>query len=283
MHGKLGSLVLLRTIVGVGTGTARATDDSVKGAARALSKEAKQDFDAVRFEEAGREVPAGLRGGEGAHPGPVGGTGVGPKHGQLVTASELYRQATRLTANDLWVGNAQQQAQADAARGVGRSQHPRVPVLRVQVEGAAADDVTLTIDGALIASALFGIDLPADPGWRRVVGKSGDESSEQTVYLREGDYKEVVVKFSAADCCFYNFSFSQLKHPDAHYKCNGNCCRNCKCAPCYFPESEFTTTKPSPAIATTSMIKIATDAVVPLEPADFYFCNLCQRFCIVPN
>jgi hypothetical protein len=194
MHGKLASLVLLLTIVGYWSGTARAIDDSVKGAARALSNEAKRDFDAGRFEEAGRKFQRAYE------------VAKVPtlalwaarslvKHGQLVAASELYRQATRLTANDLWVGNAQQQAQADAAKELAELQ-PRIPVLRVQVEGAAANDVTLTIDGALIASALFGIDLPADPGWRRVVGKSGDESSEQTVYLREGDHKEAVVKFS---------------------------------------------------------------------------------------
>ena len=195
MHGKLGSLVLLLTIVGFGTGTARATDDSVKGAARALSNEAKRDFDAGRFEEAGRKFQRAYEVAKVPTLALWAARSLA-KHGQLVAASELYRQATRLTANDLWVGNAQQQAQEDAGKELAELQ-PRIPVLRVQVEGAAANDVTLTIDGALIASALFGIDLPADPGWRRVVGKSGDESSEQTVYLREGDHKEVVVKFSA--------------------------------------------------------------------------------------
>jgi hypothetical protein len=194
MHCKLRSLVLVLTIVGYWSGTARAIDDSAKGAARALSNEAKRDFDAGRFEEAGRKFQRAYE------------VAKVPtlalwaarslvKHGQLVAASELYRQATRLTPNDLWVGNTQQQAQADAAKELAALQ-PRIPVLRVRVEGAAANDVALTIDGTMIASALFGIDLPADPGWRRVVGKWGDESSEQTVYLREGDHKDAVVKFS---------------------------------------------------------------------------------------
>jgi hypothetical protein len=195
MHGKLGSLVLVLTIVGYWSGTARATDDSVKGAARALSNEAKRDFDAGRFEEAGRKFQRAYEVAKVPTLALWAARSLA-KHGQLVAASELYRQATRLTANDLWVGNAQQQAQADAAKELAELQ-PRIPVLRVRVEGAAANDVTLTIDGAMIASALFGIDLPADPGWRRVVGKCGDESSEQTVYLREGDHKEAVVKFSA--------------------------------------------------------------------------------------
>jgi hypothetical protein len=195
MHGKLGSLVLVLTIVGYWSGTARATDDSVKGAARALSNEAKRDFDAGRFEEAGRKFQRAYEVAKVPTLALWAARSLA-KHGQLVAASELYRQATRLTANDLWVGNAQQQAQADAAKELGELQ-PRIPALRVRVEGAATNDVTLTIDGAMIASALFGLELPADPGWRRVAGKRGDESSEQTVYLKEGDHKEAVLKFTA--------------------------------------------------------------------------------------
>jgi len=194
MHGKLRSLVLVLTVVGFWTGTARAIDDSAKGAARALSNEAKRDFDAGRFEEAGRKFQRAYE------------VAKVPtlalwtarslaKQGQLVAASELYRQATRLTTNELWLGDAQQVAQADAAKELAELQ-PRIPVLRVRVEGAAANDVAVTIDGTVIASALFGIDLPADPGWRRLVGKYGDENSEQTVYLKEGEHKEAVVKFS---------------------------------------------------------------------------------------
>jgi hypothetical protein len=167
----------------------------VKGAARALSNEAKRDFDAGRFEEAGRKFQRAYEVAKVPTLALWAARSLA-KYGQLVAASELYRQATRLTPNDLWVGNAQQQAQADAGKELAELQ-PRIPLLRVRVEGAAANDVALTIDGTMIASALFGIDLPADPGWRRVVGKCGDESSEQTVHLREGDRKEAVVKFVA--------------------------------------------------------------------------------------
>jgi hypothetical protein len=194
MHGKLRSLVLVLTIVGFWHGTARAIDDSAKGAARALSNEAKRDYDAGRFEEAGRKFQRAYEVAKVPTLALWAARSLA-KHGQLVAASELYRQATRLTTNELWVGDAQQQAQADAAKELAELQ-PRIPVLRVRVEGAAANDVAVTIDGAMIAGALFGIDLPADPGWRRVVGKYGDESLEQTVYLNEKDHKEAVVKFS---------------------------------------------------------------------------------------
>jgi hypothetical protein len=159
-----------------------------------LSNEAKRDFDAGRFEEAGRKFQRAYEVAKVPTLALWAARSLA-KHGQLVAASELYRQATRLTTNELWVGDAQQQAQADAAKELAELQ-PRIPVLRVRVEGAAANDVAVTIDGTVIASALFGIDLPADPGWRRVVGKYGDENSEQTVYLKEGEHKEAVVKFS---------------------------------------------------------------------------------------
>jgi len=57
--------------------------------------------------------------------------------------------------------------------------------------------VTLTIDGALIASALSASICRRIRGGGGWWGRVGDESSEQTVYLREGDHKEAVVKFSA--------------------------------------------------------------------------------------
>ena len=138
MHGKLRSLVLVLTVVGFWAGTARAIDDSTKGAARALSNEAKRDFDAGRFEEAGRKFQRAYEVAKVPTLALWAARSLA-KHGQLVAASELYRQATRLTANELWVGDAQQQAQADAARELAELQ-PRIPVLRVRVEGAAAND-----------------------------------------------------------------------------------------------------------------------------------------------
>jgi hypothetical protein len=175
-------------------GTVHATDDSAKGAARELANEAKSDFDAGKFEEAGSKfqrayeiakVPTLA----------VWAARALVKRGKMVAASELYRQAALLAPNDLWVGNTQQQAQADAERELAELQ-PRIPKLRIRVDGAAANDIELTVDGARIATALLGIDLPTDPGKRHVVGKRGAEVVEQTVDLAEGERKETVVKFN---------------------------------------------------------------------------------------
>jgi hypothetical protein len=175
-------------------GTVHATDDSAKGAARELANEAKSDFDAGKFEDAGlkfqrayeiAKVPTLA----------VWAARALVKRGKMVAASELYRQAALLAPNDLWVGDTQQQAQADAEKELAELQ-PKIPKLRIRVEGAAANDVELTVDGARMSGALVGIDIPTDPGKRHVVGKRGTDVVEQTVDLAEGERKETVMKFN---------------------------------------------------------------------------------------
>jgi len=177
------------------TGTVHATDDSAKGAARELANEAKSDFDAGKFEDAGSKfqrayeiakVPTLA----------VWAARALVKRGKMVAASELYRQAALLAPNDLWVGNTQQEAQADAEKELAELQ-PRIPRLRIRVEGAAGYDVELTVDGARISSALVGIDLPTDPGKRHIVGKRSTDVVEQTVDLAEGERKETLMKFNS--------------------------------------------------------------------------------------
>jgi hypothetical protein len=178
------------------TGIVHATDDSAKGAARELANAAKDDFDAGKFEDAGSKfqrayeiakVPTLA----------VWAARALVKRGKMVAASELYRQAALLVPNDLWVGDVQQQAQADAEKELGELQ-PRIPRLRVQVERAAANEIEVTVDGARMAVALLGIDLPTDPGRRHIVGRRGAEVVEQTVDLAEVDRKEAVLRFNAA-------------------------------------------------------------------------------------
>jgi hypothetical protein len=194
MDCKLHCAALVLATAMVWSATAHATDDSAKGAARELANEAKSDFDAGKFEEAGSKfqrayeiakVPTLA----------VWAARALVKRGKMVAASELYRQAVLLAPNDLWVGNAQQQAQADAEKELAELQ-PRIPKLRIQVEGAAANDVELTVDSTRISTAMFGIDLPTDPGKRHVVGKRVSDVVEQTVDLAEGDRKESVLKFN---------------------------------------------------------------------------------------
>ena len=191
---KLRSIVLVLTLVATWSGMAFATDVSAPmGAARELAKEARGDFDAGRFEEAGRKFQRAYE---------IANVPVFvlwaarslARHGELVSASEFYRQAISLAPNDFWIGNAQQEAQAEAAKELGELQ-PRIPRLLIRVESAGANEVEITIDDVKIASALVGIEIPKDPGRRHIVGKKGAETVEQTIELGEGEHKEAVLTF----------------------------------------------------------------------------------------
>ena len=196
MSCKLGCMVLALTVAVVWPGVALATDDSAKGAARELANEAKRDFDAGRFEDAGHKFQRAYEVAK-VPTLAVWAARALAKCGQLVAASELYRQATRLAPNDLWLGDVQKQAQADAQKELAELQ-PRIPRLRVRGEGAAGNDVEVTIDEVKLASALYGAEVPKDPGRRRIVGKRGEETVEQTIELGEGEHKEAVLTFKAA-------------------------------------------------------------------------------------
>jgi hypothetical protein len=194
MDRKLGRLVLVLALVTVWSNVARATDDNAKAAARALANEAKRDFDAGLFEDAERKfqrayavarVPTLA----------LWTARTLAKRGQLVAASELYRQATQLTPNDLWIGNAQQKAQADAIKEYAELQ-PRIPKLRIHVEGGSPGQVELTIDEVKILDALLGFDFPVDPGNRHIVGKSGAQTFELSITLGEGERKDALLKFT---------------------------------------------------------------------------------------
>jgi hypothetical protein len=176
------------------TGTARAIGDGAKGAARHLANEAKQDFDAANFEAAAKKfrrayeianVPTLA----------VWAARALAMSGKLVAASELYRQATRLAPNDLWVGKVQQQAQADAEKELAELE-PKIPKLVVTIEGADSKDVEVFIDDAPLPSALVGVETPADPGRHYIVGKRGADTFGRAVALDEGERRGAVLTFA---------------------------------------------------------------------------------------
>jgi len=193
---KIRSIVLALTVAAAWSSVAFATDATAKGAARDLAKEAKRDFDAGHFEAAQRKFQQAYEVAK-VPTLALWAARALVKQGQLVAASELYQQALKLVANDLWVGKAQQKAQADAGKELAELQ-PRIAHLRVRVEGGEASQVAITIDDVKIASALYGVEIPADPGRRRIVGNRDGKTAEQTIDLGEGERKEVVLKFPAA-------------------------------------------------------------------------------------
>jgi hypothetical protein len=198
MNHKIVRAAWALTFVTAWSGVAHATDDSAKADARNLAKAAKRDFDAGHFEDAQvkfqrayaiAKVPTLA----------LWTARVLVKRGQFIAGADLYRQATQLAPNDLWIGKAQEQAQADAKRELAGLEL-RIPKLRIHVQGAMPNEVQLTVDDLKITGAILGSDLPAvlpvDPGQHRVVGKTRAQTLELAIDLAEGESKDAFLKFN---------------------------------------------------------------------------------------
>lgn len=70
----------------------------------------------------------------------------------------------------------------------------RMPKLVVNVEGNPSDTAAVTVDSAPLESPLWGMERPVDPGTRAVRLVSGKHRVEQTVTLREGEVKRIVLR-----------------------------------------------------------------------------------------
>jgi hypothetical protein len=110
--------------------------------------------------------------------------------GHLVEAQEAY---IRIERDPLAPGAPR--AFFDAQTSASQEQAalaPRVPTLKVEVEGAAPKDVTLTLDGQRMSSALIGLARPINPGDHTLSAKSATAASEPlTVTVAEGSTQEV--------------------------------------------------------------------------------------------
>ena len=193
MDCKLGRWALVLVFLTGWSGVARAADDRAKADARNLAKAGKRDFDSGHWEDAEQkfqqayaiaQVPTLA----------VWTARTKVKRGQLVAGAELYRQAMHLSPNDLWIGNAQEKAQTDAKQEL-EALVPRIPRLRVHVQGAEPADIALTIDDSAITGAWAGLERPMDPGRHRIVGKRHIESLELVIDLQESEGKDAFLKF----------------------------------------------------------------------------------------
>lgn len=116
------------------------------------------------------------------------------KSGKWVEASERYLEATRLPIEDTSDHSVQEQAQADAkaAEAVLR---PKIPLLVIQVRGAAFQEVEASCDGVAVNRALLGSGLPTNPGEVLVVGRAGERRAQVRASVSEGQTTTVVLDF----------------------------------------------------------------------------------------
>jgi hypothetical protein len=115
------------------------------------------------------------------------------QQGQLVAAAERFAEAGRLPIDR---GNAgvQAAAQRDAAAEL-EALTPQIPLLVIQVPGATASELTLSVDGRALSSAVLGEQQPVDPGKHHVEARRGEQGASADVQLARGETKVVTLSF----------------------------------------------------------------------------------------
>jgi hypothetical protein len=117
------------------------------------------------------------------------------KVGKWVEATDRFLEATSLQVPSGEYA-VQKQAQADAALEL-KELRPKVPVVTVQVEGAAVADCTLSVDGQTVSSSLLTSGRLMNPGKHVIEGRRGSDQARVELTVSEGQRPTVVLKFEA--------------------------------------------------------------------------------------
>jgi hypothetical protein len=118
--------------------------------------------------------------------------------GHLVAGTEILNRVVRETLSP----NAPAAFVAAQSRGaqVLASAQPRIGKLRIHVEGAPVETVTVTVDGAHVPPALFDADRATDPGTHEVTATApGHKPVTATVQLSGGAALPVSLKLEASE------------------------------------------------------------------------------------
>ncbi|HTV22489.1 MAG TPA: hypothetical protein VMG12_27560 [Polyangiaceae bacterium] len=112
-----------------------------------------------------------------------------------VQAEQRYRAVAALpvAAGDSPV---QQQAKVDAHSERAELLR-RIPSLKIRINGAELDEVSVLVDGAARSSGEIATALLIDPGRHEIAGMRGSERSQVVLTLGEGAHEEVELRFSA--------------------------------------------------------------------------------------
>jgi hypothetical protein len=172
---------------------AQPVDDATRGAARNLGQEGVEAYQGGDFATASTKLDKAYRTLKAPSLGLWSARAL-VKLGKLVEASERYVEVTRLSVSggDTAV---QRQAQADAESELTQLRS-QIPNVIVQVEGAAVDSATITVDGVPLVSTLVGERRPINPGKHVVQGTSGSATVKVEVELTAGETKTAVLSFA---------------------------------------------------------------------------------------
>jgi hypothetical protein len=116
------------------------------------------------------------------------------KLGLLVEAANRYLETVglQIPEGDYVI---QKQAQTDATREL-KELRPRIPVLKIEVKGAKAAEVAVSVDGAPLAASLVAEPRLVNPGEHTVVGKHGADRTQSTVTVGEAESTTAILDFS---------------------------------------------------------------------------------------
>lgn len=116
--------------------------------------------------------------------------------GRWVEAADRYAAVQKMQSS---APNAAFTQAVDAATQELALLMPRIPLLRVELNGLDGEAVEVAIDGRKLAVVLVGVDNPVDPGSHEIVARRPNGRTEQrSVSLREGERKEVEIVFTTA-------------------------------------------------------------------------------------
>ena len=191
----LGWTGLLAVLLATAPLAAQEVDDATRAAARTMGNEGLDAYEAGRYEEAYEKLDRAY---QVVHAPTLclWSARALEKLGRLVAAAERYREVFHLHFEH---GDEAifEKAKADAASELAALE-PRIPTVRVDVEGAVREDVSVSIDGVDVPTALLGAPRPVDPGAHRVEARSNGETARAEVTLREGESKPVTLRLSGA-------------------------------------------------------------------------------------
>jgi hypothetical protein len=173
-------------------------DDSTRAAARALGTQGIEAYWANDFQTANTKLDRAFRLYATSTLG-LWSARARVQLGQLVAGAERYREALR--AASLGDAEAQQKAQSEVRAELDKLT-PRIPTLTVHISNARPDDVSVTLDSVAIPGALLDEGRPTDPGKHSVVatrGASGSERQQIEVQLREGEQRQLTIRFKRQD------------------------------------------------------------------------------------
>jgi hypothetical protein len=118
------------------------------------------------------------------------------KLGKLVEASQRFQDVTLIELKP-GAPAVLRAAQSDA-RTAYDALAPRIAQLTLELQGAPADQVSVTVDGKAIPGALIGAALPVNPGVRQIEGRLGQEVVGESLTLAEGEHRSYTLVFGAA-------------------------------------------------------------------------------------